>query len=440
MVSYRDTYSSHSYYVDEKENIIGDAIVLLIPTLAFLEVRLIGRMFLSEIILIGLLPFLLFFKGWMLRGPLPKKLIALGLLWLFAQLITDLIRGTPFQDYSRGWAKITFLLANFAALYMLLYGSRKRLVLFALGLVFSGFLAYKFNPSVYASSHPWKFGVGFSITLLLILLSMSNFVSRVRLFPSLILFFLTSLNLYMGLRSTAGVCFLAGGYTFAQQIFVTNVHVSIKPSLKKVAFISLLVIVAIVSFLKFYDYAAEYYWLGKRARDLIRLQSGSFGVFLGGRAALYSATQAIVDSPVIGHGSWAKNPYYITILRDLEKFGYTIRDLKRLYRSRLIPSHSYVLGGWVESGILGAVFWIWVLMLTAKVLFYQYNIKDQLNPLIAYIGISFVWNILFSPFGAVARLTAAYFLVLLMSTLDMIETHEQCAVGDNASVPTRNIS
>lgn len=437
MVFYRDSYSSHSYYVDEKENIIGDTIVLLIPTLTFLEVRLIGRIFLPEIILIGMLPFLLLFKGRMLRDPLPRKLIFLGFLWLFAQLVTDVIRGSPFQDYSRGWAKITFFLANFAALYMLLYGSRKRLVLFALGLAFSGFLAYKFNPSVYASDYPWKFGIGPSITLLLILLSMSNFVSRVRLLPSLILFLLALLNVYMGSRGKAGVCFLAAVYTFAQQRFVRNVHVSIKSSLKKVALISLLVIVAIVSFLKFYDYAAEHYWLGKRARDLIRLQSGSFGVFLGGRAALYCAARAIVDSPVIGHGSWAKNPYYIGFLKDLEKFGYTIRDLKRLYRSRLIPSHSYILGGWVESGILGAVFWIWVLMLTAKVLFYQYNIKDQLNPLIAYIGISFVWSIIFSPFGAGTRLTTAYFLVLLMSTLNTLETYEQCTADDNPSVRSR---
>ena len=152
---YSAAYSPHSYFVDPIERLMGDTIALLVPTLTFLEFKLIGRLFLSEILLLGFLPFLLFSKGWMLRAPLSKKLIVLGLLWLFAQVITDLIRGTPFQDYIRGWAKITFFLANFAALYMLLYGNKRRLVLFALGLVFSGLLAYKFkidSPFSYARS------------------------------------------------------------------------------------------------------------------------------------------------------------------------------------------------------------------------------------------------------------------------------------------------
>ncbi len=141
-LTYRASHLPHPDYVNPAGGLFGDAIILLISTLTFVEFSLIGRIFLPEIILIGILPFLLFFKGWMLRDALPKKLIILGLLWLFAQVITDLIRGTPFQDYSRGWAKITFFLANFAALYMLLSDNKKRLILFALGLAFSGLIAW----------------------------------------------------------------------------------------------------------------------------------------------------------------------------------------------------------------------------------------------------------------------------------------------------------
>ena len=235
----------------------------------------------------------------------------------------------------------------------------------------------------------------------------------------------------------AGVCFLAGVYTFTKQRFVANVYVSVKPSLKKVCLITVLVIVAAISFMKSYEYAAENYWLGKRAKDLVGIQSGSFGVLLGGRVGVYSAAQAIMDSPLIGHGSWAKNPYYIDVLIDLEKFGYTIGSLKKLYRSGIIPSHSYLLGSWVESGILGAVFWGWVLILTAKTLFYQYNIKDPLNPLIAFIGISFIWDIVFSPFGAEGRLKAAYFLILLMSVSHISQTDGQHTLYNNLSVHSR---
>lgn len=442
MLAYRKIYSSHAYYdyEDQKKTIFGDAIILLIAILTFVEVRLIGRLFLSEIILVGVLPFLLFSKGRMIRSPLPKKLIALGLLWLFGQVITDLIRGTAFQDYARGWAKISFFLANFAALYTLLYGKRKRLVLFAVGLIFSGFLAYNFeidNPFSYARIYPWKFGVGMPITFLLIVISTTTFVSRIPLVPFIILILVSLVNLYMGFRSLAGVCFLAGVYTFTQQRFSGSVDVSVKSSLKKLAFISLLAVTGTIFFIKSYEYAAENYWLGKKARELVRLQSGSFGVLMGGRGALYSAAQAIVDSPIIGHGSWAKNPYYISILRNLEKFGYTIGSLETLHRTGLIPTHSYLLGGWVEGGILGAVFWGWVLILIARVLLYLYNITDPMNPLIVFVAISLIWDIMFSPFGAEGRLTTAFFLVFLMSTANILDAREQCTADDNPSISSR---
>jgi hypothetical protein len=441
MLVHRDTHSSYSYYTAPSKKIIIDALVLLVPTLTFLEFRLIGRLFLSEIMLIGFIPFLLFSKGWMLRDPLPKKLFTLGVLWLFAQVITDLIRGTPFQDYSRGWAKITFFMLNFAALYMLLYNNRRRLILFALGLVFSGFLAYKFkidSPFSYARSYPWKFGIGSPITFLMVLLTTISFVYRVRFLPSLILASLAILNLYLGFRSLAGICFLAGVYTFIQQRFVGNVNVRVKPSLKKIALISFLFFGAAIFFIKSYEYAAENYWLGEKARDHYRFQSaGDFGIILGGRGALYSAVRAITDSPLIGHGSWAKNTYYVDVLLDLQKYGYKIRSLDSLYRSGLIPTHSHLLGGWVEAGILGAVLWGWVLLLIAKVLLHQYNIKNPLTTLIAYIGISLVWDVMLSPFGAERRLITAFFLVLLMSALAIFKPHEHYAVADNASNPSR---
>ena len=92
-----------------------------------------GRIFVPELILIGLLPFLLMTRGRLLADPLPRTFLMLAALWLASQVLTDLIRETDFRDYSRGQVKIVFTAANFCALYMLLYGSRRRLVLFALG-------------------------------------------------------------------------------------------------------------------------------------------------------------------------------------------------------------------------------------------------------------------------------------------------------------------
>ena len=75
-----------------------------------------GRIFVPEIILIGLLPFLLLARGRTLAATLPAMFLALVALWLASQSVTDLVRETEFRDYVRGWTRIVFLGLNFCAL------------------------------------------------------------------------------------------------------------------------------------------------------------------------------------------------------------------------------------------------------------------------------------------------------------------------------------
>ena len=128
--------------MEPEKEIFGDAVVLLIPSLIFIEITVVGRLFLPEIILCCLLLFLLIDRGSMLFSAKPKRFILLGLIWLFSQIITDIVRGTPFDDFARGWSKIIFLLLNFSSLYLLIYRNNKRLLLFAIGIVIGQILDY----------------------------------------------------------------------------------------------------------------------------------------------------------------------------------------------------------------------------------------------------------------------------------------------------------
>ncbi len=74
------------------------------------------------------------------------------------------------QIYAR-LGQIGITLINFPALYILTFGKRRRIVLFAIGLALGGILCYYFNPNIYAEDYPWKFGVGESLTWLLIILA-----------------------------------------------------------------------------------------------------------------------------------------------------------------------------------------------------------------------------------------------------------------------------
>ena len=111
----------------------GTTFACLIPMLMFIEVDLGGRLFLSEILLLCMLPILLMLRGRALIALVPRKLLFLGLLWLLSQIFTDVIRGTPFEDWSRGWAKIIFLFLNFTSIYLYINGKEKRFFWFAAG-------------------------------------------------------------------------------------------------------------------------------------------------------------------------------------------------------------------------------------------------------------------------------------------------------------------
>ena len=193
-----------------------DVLVFVIPCLLFLEVTVVGRLFASELMLLALLPFVLIARGRVLWAPLPRTILVLGVAWLLSQVVTDIIRDTPFHDYVRGWAKIGFTLVNFAVLYMLLHDSARRLVIFAVGLAVGGILDYYISPETLAVSDPWKFALGGSFTLLLIVGAQRLFERGMRLVVPAVPAAAAALNLVMGYRSLAGICFLVAVYLFLQ--------------------------------------------------------------------------------------------------------------------------------------------------------------------------------------------------------------------------------
>ena len=392
--------------------IFGDITALLIPSLIFIEITVVGRLFLPEIILFCLLLFLLISRGRMLFAPMPKRCILLGLIWLFSQIITDVVRETPFDDFARGWSKIVFLLLNFSSLYLLIYRNEKRLLLFAVGIVIGKILDYYISPDSYALSYPWKFGVGSAITLILVLCSQLPLVSRISLGPAVLNACVGLLNIYFGFRSLGAICMLTATFLLYHRLHRRFIAQEI--DWKKIAGTLLLMLVTAVIMNEVYGLVAMKGWLGYDTQQKYYVQSrGKFGLLVGARSEFLASSRAIMDSPIIGHGSWAKDPEYFYILNEqLKRLDY---HTSLALRSELIPSHSYIFGAWVESGFLGAVFWFWIFVLAIKTVIYIFKMDIYFLPLILFVCFHLFWDILFSPFGSVARLYVAYYMVLLMS-------------------------
>ncbi|MBO6783464.1 MAG: hypothetical protein JJ899_09380 [Alphaproteobacteria bacterium] len=411
------------YSPDQAEtsnNLILAAIAFFTPTVVFLEFNLVGRIFAPELILIGLLPFMLLTRGRMLAAPLPRFFLILAGLWLASQILTDLIRDSDFRDYSRGWSKIIFTSMNFCTLYMLLYGSRQRIVLFALGIAIGGYLTFMFNPSDFAARQPWKFGLGVSTILLVVVLSQWKPVFKIWFLPALMIGSVGVYSMVVGSRSLAAITILAALYVLVQQILGRrNVAPKGFSPVRTFLFFVGGLGVALMLF-NSYQFAASEGHLGEFAQQVYEQQgSGSFGVLLGGRSEIFVSSQAVMDSPLIGHGSWARNPAYAVRILELERFGYDVNYIAA--ESDLIPTHSHFMGGWVEAGLMGAIFWGWVLVLVFRVLANLYMVREPLGPMITFIGFLMLWDILFSPFGAERRVTVPFNIVLMMFAWDMLK-------------------
>src|SRR4029077_2045909 len=137
--------------------------------------------------------------------------------------------------------------------------------------------------------------------------------------------------------------------------------------------------------------------------------AGEGGMLLGGRREILASEQAIVDSPILGHGSWARDPKYAAILEERsDELGY-----KRFQgggrKDDLIPTHSYLFGSWVDAGIAGGIFWVFILVFTIRGMLGASG-TEPLLPILAFSALMLAWDILFSPLGTPTRFVAPFFM------------------------------
>ena len=145
-----------------------------------------------------------------------------------------------------------------------------------------------------------------------------------------------------------------------------------------------------------------------------RLQaSADVGVLLAGRSESLISLKAYADAPILGHGSWAqdKASYLDDYISLRYRYGIT-EENKVEDDSPLIPAHSYLIGAMVWGGIVGGLFWVLFSWRIARI----YLTAASALPLYFHVGmVTFLWNLLFSPFGAAARWELAIFFAVLVA-------------------------
>ncbi len=403
----------------------GDVLTAVIALASCYSIRFFGVIPGPEIFLTLLAPVLLAMQSRrVLRGQRHRKILILFGIWLIAQIATDLYRGTAFLDWTRGDSSIIFFGLDFIGMAALLTQNDRRKVIFAVGLAIGSLAATKISPSDYFRGNAWKFGYEFGVVLLGVILSCYFFKRRQYLMTGFLLVFLIALNVVLNYRNPVLILMI----TLVLVLPVIPEQVGqfriLPPSGSGRRVVVLICIVLIGGSMAGFlvTRLAASGALGEEARAKNEFESqNKLGILIGGRPEILISSRAVLDSPILGHGSWARDAKYATMLADMmTEYGEDI-DAEMLAESAdgVIPSHSHLMGAWVSAGIGGAIFWVYIIYLTQKAIFRDAVSPRALTPLYIYSLIAFAWDIFFSPFGAGSRIVAAFDIILVLDILDV---------------------
>lgn len=433
-----------------------DVWAFVVPATSFVQARIIGELILSEVLALLLLPWLLRSRD---RLRAPKSLLVLLGAWLVSQIASDLIVRSAVRDWTRGWAAIGFTLIDLLA-FLTLASTAARARIVAFGLAAGGVLGVLIDPTSFELSDPWKYAIGGAIGLVLAAgLSGASAARRpwvaIAIFGS---FGMVNAAIF-GFRSMSGVALLTAAYLILATVLRHRKPLGQRFPARIAVGVGFYGIAALVIYLGLSAAAAANVF-GDAARAKFDAQAGivvpsgppqasnsqapavsqvpsattvpaasiapanPLGVLAGGRAELLASTQAILDSPILGHGSWARDPKYVQLQRQrLIDLGIPGGNLPA--DPDLIPTHSYLLGSWVWAGLAGGLFWGAVAVLVLWMLANVYWSGLELNPLIAFVASTLLWSIAFSPYSNTERLYATFGIVVCLLALRLIRSQDQ---------------
>jgi hypothetical protein len=373
---------------DGTELLFCGAAVLIGLTNAF-TIRLVGLMPVSEI-------FLLAFAAYaslclLLNRRLPAPLLAnrfFGFLLVcqaiaFAgYLIADFYRDSAPGDAFRGWARMVFLAVDISSIGLLFGKSPRVFTAYLAGVVLS---ASSVLFSVPLFGDYWKFGYGYPLTILVLILAPSMGG------PATILAALGIgvAHYFMDYRSMALVCWLVAALALLNQFSARW-----RRGILIAGALSLAVIVPVI--------------MTKMGGS----HSSRHGRSNAERSAMIqAAAEAIVASPFFGHGSWFSRTNVMDEFVEIRTENARLAGVGGFDETKgdNMAIHSQILVSMAEGGILGGAFFIaygctllWALYVCTVVREWDYFSAGYL-----VILVSSSFALCFSPFSGSARVEIA---------------------------------
>lgn len=400
-------------------------LLFFIGILTIVRVELIGQLMASEILI--LMYFAVKFRSivvYLTSSKMMRLVVKYAILYLISQIITDLYMNTSTNDLTRGWSKIIMLGINLVTLFYLTSGNIKYLIYFGLGVGLGKVISISLGIGEYVFL--WKFGWGPTLSLLFVLvLSLTNRIGYKH--KALLIIGLSLVHFFMNARSLGGITLFSGILMLVPDIVRKQIDTRNLLGWKQLLLGSGLLYLFITS----YSLVAGSGFLGQEAKEKYEMQTrNGENILSGGRGEYLASIPAIMDSPILGHGSWAKNPKYIKGLLVKKGEDFTNPKFYEMIERGLIPTHSHLLGGWVEAGFMGFIFWVIVFRVCLKSVLLNTKFgMIKIYPFIAYCLLTFLWDLPFSPFGLERRLMNPYFIIIAIITIGIVTNREKVSIG-----------
>ena len=386
-----------------------DVFALVIGLCLSIKIRIIGTFSLSEFLLM-LFYFSTSMKSFK-RDSNCRKMIGYAILWLIGTCIANYANNINMMDSFKGIFFLVVFIILIPPVYALFSEKPERILLFFLGMGVSS-LYMKYFAQTEQVAEMWNADVYRFYAYASLIAGISYYIyfkGRYSLAiiimeaVSIVGLFYASRNLF--LTTTLGAILL---------IVISKMRgkmdTQINSFRRRIPMYLVAGLIGVVVVDVVYEQLAKERILGDDAYYKYVTQSEGGNLLEGGRAEFFMGLELVRKKPIVGWGSYAKDTWGF-------RADYAMRH-NRIYHDPVsdydyLPAHSWVVGAWMQNGILGAIFWFYILILLWKIFKSGCLLcEPRILGLLIFQIVAMLWNWAFSPFG-----DRVSFLVLMLTLM-----------------------
>jgi len=417
---------------------VSSTLVFFVGALSTYDISLFGRVVVSELLMLVLLPAFAFRLIWLFKRPLPFAVLVSAALAISAILVSDLlVNGVALYDSARGIARIGFFLLPFLFWSAVLYEDPRLLRYYVWGLIPASIIGL-FRVSEYdmlsvqiglVGYEYWLYKVGpllKSVAFALVML----LYKRSRLLSCAILVVLGVILALFSSRTQAASLLIVAMLIGIMSGYKTSGSRSLIR--RRLIAISVIAFSLVVATYVVYIVAAPRGWMGEYQQIKFETQAQSrfgatpWGILLTGRADSFAALRAAWEKPWFGFGSWSIPR---TVLPEI--YHYLGARMPSYLHERLYmeadAGHSVLFGAWATSGLLAVPLWLVVGLCVIRLFFQAIRLDSSVSPYLLLLAISSAFTLLFNPLNLAARAMLGM-VVALVIAIDRHETRDR-AIG-----------